>query len=103
MVHLFVWWGLTNMCTHPQLPRLVPHNFGAKFGPPGHSVGFDGRQIRNIVTSALRIARAEGEDKLTKAHLRWVVFNVKDFKDEFRAQFQAYQTEQAGGGRSYCR
>ncbi|KIW29325.1 hypothetical protein, variant [Cladophialophora immunda] len=60
-------------------------------------MGFDGRQIRNIVTSALGLARAQGKSRLEKTHIKLVLNNVKDFKDEFIKQFEKYKTEQAGG------
>ncbi|EXJ70039.1 uncharacterized protein A1O5_07112 [Cladophialophora psammophila CBS 110553] len=60
-------------------------------------MGFDGRQIRNIVTSALGLARAQGKSRLEKSHIKLVLNNVKDFKDEFIKQFEKYKTEQAGG------
>ncbi|KAJ8071027.1 hypothetical protein OCU04_001375 [Sclerotinia nivalis] len=59
----------------------------------------DGRQIRNIVTSAVGLARAEaiGETpKLTQKHLKVMVSNVKEFKDEFIAAFERYKTSQSG-------
>ncbi|KAI0853358.1 P-loop containing nucleoside triphosphate hydrolase protein [Daldinia vernicosa] len=43
-----------------------------------YGIGFDGRQIRNIVTTALGLARAErrkGKGKLNKKHLKSVVSN----------------------------
>ncbi|KAF7936395.1 uncharacterized protein EAE98_002614 [Botrytis deweyae] len=60
----------------------------------------DGRQIRNIVTSAVGIARAEAGGKgpkLTYKHLKAMVSNVKDFKDEFIAAYERYKTIQSGG------
>ena len=57
-------------------------------------MGFDGRQIRNIVTSALSLARARGDSKLEKSHIKMVLSKVKDFKDEFIKQFEKYKTEQ---------
>ncbi|EXJ82358.1 hypothetical protein A1O3_06171 [Capronia epimyces CBS 606.96] len=60
-------------------------------------MGFDGRQIRNIVTSALGLARAQRKSRLDKSDLKLVMNNVKDFKDEFIKQFEKYKTEQAGG------
>lgn len=59
----------------------------------------DGRQIRNIVTSAVGIARAEAggkRPKLTYKHLKAMVSNVKEFKDEFIAAFERYKTSQSG-------
>ncbi|PQE03101.1 P-loop containing nucleoside triphosphate hydrolase protein [Rutstroemia sp. NJR-2017a BVV2] len=59
-------------------------------------MGLDGRQIRNIVTSALGLARAEKRTKLEKKDLKQVLSNVKDFKDEFIRQFENYKTSQRG-------
>ena len=64
-----------------------------------YSVGFDGRQIRNIVTTALGLARAEskfrnGKGKLNKGHLKAVVKNVSAFKTDFTVQFDRYVTSQ---------
>lgn len=56
--------------------------------------GLDGRQIRNIVTSALAIARAQGKDRLERNHIKLMLNNVKDFKDEFIRQFEQYKTTQ---------
>lgn len=61
--------------------------------------GFDGRQIRNIITAALGLARAEckdrnGEGRLSKKHLKAVVANVRSFKRDFAAQYQRYLTRQ---------
>ena len=58
--------------------------------------GFDGRQIRNIVTSAMGLARARNDKKLAKTHLKKVMNNVKEFKEEFIKQFEKYKTEQLG-------
>ena len=58
----------------------------------------DGRQIRNIVTSALGLARAGGKAQLEKHHLKMMLNNVKDFKDEFMTEFRVYSTEQKMGG-----
>lgn len=59
-------------------------------------MGLDGRQIRNIVTSALGLARAGRKSRLEKNHLKMILSNVKDFKDEFVRQFEKYRLEQAG-------
>ena len=59
-------------------------------------MGLDGRQIRNIVTSALGLARAQGKSRLEKNHIKMILNNVKDFKDEFVKQFEKYKTEQQG-------
>ena len=59
-------------------------------------MGLDGRQIRNIVTSALSLARAQGKRRLEKRHIKSMLSNVKDFKDEFIKQFEKYKSEQQG-------
>ena len=59
-------------------------------------MGLDGRQIRNIVTCALGLARANGKSKLDKSDIKKVLANVKDFKDEFIKQFEKYKSEQQG-------
>lgn len=59
-------------------------------------MGLDGRQIRNIVTSALGLARAEGKTKIDQKMIKQVQRNVKDFKDEFVKQFEKYKIEQKG-------
>lgn len=55
----------------------------------------DGRQIRNVVTTALNLARAEakfrkGGNKLTKQHLKDAFNNVKQFKRDFNTQMDRY-------------
>lgn len=59
-------------------------------------MGLDGRQIRNIVTSALGLARAEKKTRLGKVHLKMILNNVKDFKDDYRGQMEKYKNEQKG-------
>ena len=59
-------------------------------------MGLDGRQIRNIVTSALSLARARKDTQLQKSHLKLILDNVKDFKHEFISQFEKYKIEQSG-------
>ncbi|KAF5591277.1 AAA family [Fusarium pseudocircinatum] len=50
----------------------------------------DGRQIRNMVTTALGLARAEsrsgGGQKLNKRHLKRAFGNISDFKRDFNTQ-----------------
>ncbi|KAF5629995.1 AAA family [Fusarium tjaetaba] len=54
----------------------------------------DGRQIRNMVTTALGLARAEsrsgGGQKLNKRHLKRAFGNISDFKRDFNTQMQRY-------------
>lgn len=64
-----------------------------------YGLGFDGRQIRNIVTTALGLARADykfraGKGKLNKGHLKSVVKNMRAFKTDFTVQFDRYVTSQ---------
>lgn len=59
-------------------------------------IGLDGRQIRNIVTSALGLARAHRKSKLEMHDLKIILNNVKDYKDDFRSQFEAYKLKQDG-------
>jgi AAA+ superfamily predicted ATPase len=53
---------------------------------------FDGRQIRNIVTSAMGIARDEGK-KLTYKHITKVVSRMEDFKGDLEYQMMQYTGE----------
>jgi hypothetical protein len=59
----------------------------------------DGRQIRNMVTPALGLARAEsrsgGGQKLNKRHLKRAFRNISDFKRDFNTQMQRYIDGQA--------
>ncbi|KAF5562049.1 AAA family [Fusarium napiforme] len=54
----------------------------------------DGRQIRNMVTTALGLAHAEsrsgGGQKLNKRHLKRAFGNISDFKRDFNTQMQRY-------------
>ena len=59
-------------------------------------MNFDGRQIRNIVTSALNLARAQGKSKLDQKDMKKVLNNVKEFKDEFIRQYEKYRIAQQG-------
>ncbi|KAM0258112.1 hypothetical protein ACHAQJ_004017 [Trichoderma viride] len=64
-----------------------------------YNIGFDGRQIRNIVTTSLGLARAEqkhknGKGKLCKKHLKAVVYNARSFKSDFAIQYDRYITGQ---------
>ncbi|UNI23973.1 hypothetical protein JDV02_009758 [Purpureocillium takamizusanense] len=61
--------------------------------------GFDGRQIRNIVTTALGLARANAKHrgqraKLTKAHIKTVYANMSDFKRAFNNEMLKYKERQ---------
>ncbi|KAH6697478.1 hypothetical protein F5X68DRAFT_257633 [Plectosphaerella plurivora] len=60
--------------------------------------GFDGRQIRNMITTALGLARAESArgktQKLTKDHMVRAFDNVSAFKRDFNTQMQRYKDSQ---------
>lgn len=61
--------------------------------------GLDGRQIRNLVSTALGLARAgraagKGDGKLTTGHFKRAFYNVKDFKRDFIMQMQRYKDSQ---------
>lgn len=64
------------------------------------SLSLDGRQIRNIVTTRLGLARADmskrggRRGKLTQRHLKLSVKNTREFKDEFVVQFSKYEQKQ---------
>ena len=59
-------------------------------------IGLDGRQIRNVLTSALGLARAERKSKLEKKDLKKILNNVRDYKDDFLVQFERYKNSQEG-------
>ena len=59
-----------------------------------YKVGLDGRQIRNILTSALGLARAERKTKLEKKDLKKILDNVKDYKQDTLVQFEKYRNSQ---------
>lgn len=68
---------------------------------------FDGRQIRNIVTTALALARAEttkkgGTGKLKLHHLKTVATNTNQFKGDFSIQYQRYIESQNRGMKSFA-
>ncbi|KAL8752096.1 MAG: hypothetical protein Q9184_005849 [Pyrenodesmia sp. 2 TL-2023] len=58
-------------------------------------LGLDGRQIRNILTSALTLVRANGRPKLEKQDLKTILNNVRDYKSDVRLQFEKYKTQEA--------
>ncbi|KAK3399130.1 hypothetical protein B0T20DRAFT_497259 [Sordaria brevicollis] len=64
-----------------------------------YAMRFDGRQIRNIVTTALALARAEtefkqGSGRLKLKHLKTVVTNTNRFKNDFSKQYERYVESQ---------
>ncbi|KAI0399292.1 hypothetical protein F4802DRAFT_590377 [Xylaria palmicola] len=61
--------------------------------------GLDGRQIRNIITTALDLANADeknrkGNNKLGKSHIKRAFNNTKKFKRDFDLQMQRYKDSQ---------
>jgi hypothetical protein len=60
---------------------------------------FDGRQIRNIVTTALSLARAEskdtGKNKLKLEHLKEVALNSRAFNEEWLTRLRMHQQAQS--------
>ncbi|KAJ4854215.1 uncharacterized protein T069G_11194 [Trichoderma breve] len=70
-----------------------------------YDIGFDGRQIRNIVTASLGLARAEqkyngGNGKLKKSHLKAIANNSRSFKTDFTVQYdrQSILSQKNGNG-----
>lgn len=59
-------------------------------------IGIDGRQIRNIITSALGLARNSNNSKLSKKDIQQVLNNVKEFNEDFVRQFEKYKIDQDG-------
>ena len=59
-----------------------------------YSVGLDGRQIRNILTSALGLARAGRKSMLEKKDLKKILDNLKDYKQDTLVQFEKYRNSQ---------
>lgn len=62
---------------------------------------FDGRQIRNTVTVALGLARAdrndgEGNGRLTQEHLKMAFENVNNFHSDFKLNMEKYKEDQKG-------
>ena len=60
--------------------------------------GLDGRQVRNIVTSALTLARAKGAGRVGKGQLKTIFRNVNDFKTEHAVKYEHYKNEQSMRG-----
>lgn len=59
--------------------------------------GFDGRQIRNIMSSAVSLARAEKKPYITKRDIKDIAEITKDFKDDYSLQYNQYMIEQNKG------
>jgi hypothetical protein len=51
---------------------------------------FDGRQLRNIVTSAMGIAQARPNGRMTVTDVQQVVSNMESFKTNLNYQMQRY-------------
>jgi hypothetical protein len=52
---------------------------------------FNGRQIRNVVSSAMSIARSKGE-LLNRKFLNQIAIKTQDFMDDTKEQMIAYKT-----------
>lgn len=59
-----------------------------------YEVGLDGRQIRNILTSALGLARAGRKTKLEKKDLKMILDNLRAYKRDTVVQFEKYRNSQ---------
>ena len=57
---------------------------------------FDGRQLRNIVSSAMGYARGRGENKMTVDDITHVVHNVEEFGKDVAGQRKTWQDIQRG-------
>ncbi|KAL9625328.1 MAG: hypothetical protein Q9160_000391 [Pyrenula sp. 1 TL-2023] len=60
-----------------------------------HRKKFDGRQIRNIVASAMGYAQGEDE-KMNVEHIQQIVSHVEDFKNDLAGQMMKWQDMQKG-------
>ncbi|KAF2227368.1 hypothetical protein BDZ85DRAFT_2477 [Elsinoe ampelina] len=58
--------------------------------------GFDGRQIRNIVTSAMGYARGRGQSQMTKKDIIAVVKNVDSFRQDLSGAMMLWRKQQEG-------
>lgn len=56
---------------------------------------FDGRQIRNIVASAIGFARGDNEN-MTMEHVSQIVSYVEDFKNDLAGQMMKWKETQKG-------
>lgn len=56
---------------------------------------FDGRQIRNIVSSAMGNARSQRQ-KMSLEHIQDIVSHVEDFKTDLAGQMMKWQDMQMG-------
>ena len=62
----------------------------------GKKLALNGRQIRNIVSTAMNIALVDnksGMGKLKREHLSRVAKQTKDFKQELRTQEDIYRAK----------
>lgn len=58
--------------------------------------GFDGRQIRNIVTSAMGFARGVDSQHMSIKHIKKVVSYVEDFQKDLAGQMYKWSEAQKG-------
>ncbi|KAI1779542.1 P-loop containing nucleoside triphosphate hydrolase protein [Hypoxylon cercidicola] len=64
-----------------------------------HKKGFDGRQLRNLVASAMGCAQARPNGKMTMDDITMIVSNMESFKGDLAYQMRRYQEVQSGGAR----
>ncbi|KAL1306189.1 hypothetical protein AAFC00_004291 [Neodothiora populina] len=62
---------------------------------------FDGRQIRNIMTSAVGLVHGRKGTKLGKKEIKEVVNIVKSFKDDYARQYDTYKKDTKEGRYPY--
>ena len=55
---------------------------------------YDGRQIRNIVTSAVGYAKGLGDDTMSLEHIRHVASNMYEFKTDLKGQMTKWKEAQ---------
>jgi len=60
-------------------------------------IGFDGRQIRNIMSCALGLLRADKSRRyLEQKDIKTVIQILSEFKTDYRTQYEKYINEQKG-------
>jgi hypothetical protein len=62
----------------------------------GKKYNFNGRQIRNVVSTAMNIALVdkEGSGKLKREHLVRVATKTKEFKQDLKAEENSFKKSQ---------
>lgn len=62
-----------------------------------HKKGFDGRQLRNLVTSAMGCAQARPNGKMKMDDITVIMSNMESFKGDLDYQMRRHQELQSGG------